>query len=172
MQNWGKNREKREKRQNSIKNASRRATFRSNARFWAVLGSRPGSRNRSHGASDVEKKRKPGIRLFRGRPLGAPVPFRTPFSMNFGSPETLPDHFWKFFFILPSNSESSRLLFLALSPSRFLSFPQFLPQWFSRVTFLDGFPKPFSTIAFPNGSGSNNRCKQAGMSSRMRINLM
>ena len=67
--------------------------FGSTARFCVIFGSRPGSRNRPPSASDVEKRLKPQIHFFEERPLGASVPSRTRFSMNFGSPGSLPDPF-------------------------------------------------------------------------------
>ena len=97
MQNRAKNREKREKRQKSTKTRPWRAHFRSMARFWVIFGCRPGAKNRSHGASEVQKKLSPQTRFCTRRPLGTPGPSRMAFSMNFGSPGTLPGQFLELF---------------------------------------------------------------------------
>ena len=109
-------------------------------------------------ASDVEKRLRAQTRFFEERPLGASVPSRTPFSMNFGSPGSLLDNFLKpFLMIFRWNSESSCLLFSALSPSRFLSyslclgiFPNGFPELFSVMVFPSCFPLLFSPVVFPS----------------------
>ena len=131
------------KRPKSIKKPCRGGLFGSTVRFCVIFGSRPGSRNRPPGASDVEKRLRAQTRFFEERPLGASVPSRTPFSMNFGSPGSLLDNFLKLFsMIFRWNSESSCLLFSALSPCRFLSYSLCLG------IFPNGFPEIFWFICF------------------------